>query len=109
MYTPSGVIIDVLPRVLGSGEISLDVDAQISSFKVNTNGLVGSPTLILRQLTTTVGLKDGDVMLLGGLQDTQSSESKSGYSFLPASWSASTDGRHQTDLVLVVSARILED
>ncbi|WP_215405239.1 hypothetical protein [Janthinobacterium sp. JC611] len=109
VYTPSGVIIDALPRVLGSGEISLDVDAQISSFKANSSGLVGSPTLILRQLTTTVGLKDGDVMLLGGLQDTQSSESKSGLSFLPASWSAGSDSKTQTDLVLVVSAKVLED
>ncbi|WP_371933501.1 hypothetical protein [Janthinobacterium lividum] len=93
---------------MGSGEISLDVDAQISSFKANSSGLVGSPTLILRQLTTTVGLKDGDVMLLGGLQDTQSSESKSGLSFLPASWSAGSDSKTQTDLVLVVSAKVLE-
>lgn len=109
VYTPSGVIIDALPRVLGGGEISLDVDAQISSFKANTNGLIGSPTLILRQLTTTVGIKDGDVILLGGLQDTQASESKSGLAFLPASWSAGTDSKQQTDLVLVVSAKVLAD
>ncbi|PMQ16345.1 type II secretion system protein GspD [Janthinobacterium sp. AD80] len=107
VYTPSGVIIDTLPRVLGGGEISLDVDAQISSFKANTNGLIGSPTLILRQLTTTVGLKDGDVMLLGGLQDMQSSESKSGLGFLPASWSTTSGSKQQTDLVLVVSAKVL--
>lgn len=107
VYTPSGVIIDALPRVLGGGGISLDVDAQISSFKANTNGLVGSPTLILRQLTTTVGLRDGDVMLLGGLQDTQSSESKSGLAFLPNSWVVKSGGKQQTDLVLVVSAKVL--
>jgi type II secretory pathway component GspD/PulD (secretin) len=109
VYTPSGAIIDALPRVLGGGEISLDVDAQISSFKANTNGLIGSPTLILRQLTTTVGMKDGDVILLGGLQDTQASESKSGLAFLPSSWSTGTDSKQQTDLVLVVSAKVLAD
>jgi len=109
VYTPSGVIIDALPRVLGGGEISLDVDAQISSFKSNTNGLIGSPTLILRQLTTTVGIKNGDVILLGGLQDTQASASQSGLSFLPSSWSAGTDSKQQTDLVLVVSAKVLAD
>lgn len=109
VYTPSGVIIDALPRVMGGGEISLDVDAQISSFKANTNGLIGSPTLILRQLTTTVGIKDGEVILLGGLQDTQASESHSGLAFLPSSWSAGTDSKQQTDLVLVVSAKVLVD
>jgi type II secretory pathway component GspD/PulD (secretin) len=109
VYTPSGVIIDALPRILGSGEISLDVDAQISSFKANTNGLIGSPTLILRQLATTVGIKDGDVILLGGLQDTQSSASRSGLAFLPASWSAESNSKQQTDLVLVVSAKVFAD
>lgn len=109
VYTPSGVIIDALPRVLGSGEISLDVDAQISSFKANTNGLVGAPTLILRQLTTTVGIRDGDVILLGGLQDTQASESKSGLPFLPESWAMGANGKQQTDLVLVMSAKVLAD
>ncbi|MBA5604950.1 hypothetical protein H3H36_06185 [Duganella sp. FT3S] len=109
VYTPSGVIIDALPRVLGGGGISLDIDAQISSFKANTNGLVGSPTLILRQVATTVGLRDGDVILLGGLQDTQSSEAQSGLSFLPASWSVNSNSKVKTDLVLVVSAKVISN
>jgi general secretion pathway protein D len=109
VYTPSGVIIDAFPRVLGNGGISLDVDAQISSFKANTSGLVGAPTLILRQLVTTVGLRDGDVMLLGGLQESQSSDTKSRLAFLPESWSVSSANKQQTDLVLVVSAKVISD
>jgi type II secretory pathway component GspD/PulD (secretin) len=109
VYRPSGVIIEAVPKVLGSGRISLDVDAQISSFKATANGVVGSPTLIKRQVKTTVALGNGDVILLGGLQDSQTTDSAFSLPFLPASWSAKSASNVQTDLVLVMSAKILHD
>jgi type II secretory pathway component GspD/PulD (secretin) len=109
VYRPSGVIIDVLPRVLGSGRINMDIDAQISSFKNTSTGVAGSPTLIKRQVKTKVALNDGDVMLLGGLEDSQATDSASSFAFLPASWSMRSGSKVQTDLVLVVSAKVLSN
>ncbi|WGG50319.1 type II secretion system protein GspD [Rugamonas sp. DEMB1] len=106
LYRPSGVIIDVAPKVLGSGRIRMDVDAQISSFKATSTGVSGSPTLIKRQLKTTVSMNDGDVIVLGGLDDSQSTDSTSALPFVPASWSVKSGDKIKTDLVLVVSARI---
>ena len=106
-YRPSGVIIDVVPKVLGSGRIRIEVDAQISSFKVTSTGVTGSPTLIKRQLKTTVALNDGEVIVLGGLDDSQTTNSTSALPFLPASWSLKSNDQVKTDLVLVMSARVV--
>lgn len=106
VYRPSGVIVDVLPKVLGSGRIQLLVDGQISSFKTTATGVAGSPTLIKRQVKTRVTVANGEVLLIGGLNDTQKTVSTSSLPFLPASWSSKSDSSVQTDLVLILSAKV---
>jgi hypothetical protein len=40
-------------------------------------------TLTKRELKTTVGLQDGDLIVLGGLAENKTSSSRDGLSFLP--------------------------
>lgn len=105
VYRPSGVILDVLPRVLGSGRLSLLVDGQISSFQATSTGVTGSPTLVKRQVKTSVTVNDGEVVIIGGLDDTKSSYNRSGFSFLPRSWGGAASADSHTDLVLILSAK----
>lgn len=105
VYRPSGVIVDVVAKVLGSGKVKIAIDGQISSFKATSTGVSGSPTLIKRQVKTTITVSDGEVLLLGGLNDSQSSDSSSGLRFLPAAWAVASNNSMQTELVLVLSAR----
>lgn len=106
VYRPSGVIVDVLPKVLGSGRIHMAIDGQISSFKATQTGVSGSPTLSKRQVKTTVTVADGEVLLIGGLNESRNSNMRSGLPFLPASWSLASDSSANTDLVLVLSASV---
>jgi general secretion pathway protein D len=106
VYRPSGVIVDVLPKVLGNGRIQLLVDGQISSFKATATGVTASPTLIKRQVKTKVTVGDGDVLLIGGLNDQQSSGTSNALAFLPF-WPVKSNSSAQTDLVLVLSAKVL--
>lgn len=106
VYRPSGVIVDVLPKVLGNGKINLAIDGQISSFKPTVSGVTGSPTMIKRQVKTAVTVNDGEVLLIGGLNDAQTVDSSSGFSFLPTSWAARSSTKLHTDLVLILSAQI---
>ncbi|PJJ20744.1 type II/III secretion system protein [Janthinobacterium sp. 67] len=105
VYRPSGVIVDVVAKVLGSGKVKIAIDGQISSFKATSTGVSGSPTLIKRQVKTTITVSDGEVLLLGGLNDSQSSDTSSGLPFLPSSWAVTSNNSTQTELVLVLSAR----
>lgn len=105
IYRPSGVIVDVVAKVLGSGRVKIAVDGQISSFKATSTGVANSPTLIKRQVKTTITVADGEVLLLGGLNDSQTSHSSSGLLFLPNSWAPTTNSVSRTELVLVLSAK----
>lgn len=104
VYRPSGVIVDVVAKVLGSGKVKIAIGGQISSFKATSTGVSGSSTLIKRQVKTTITVSDGEVLLLGGLNDSQSSKTSSGFSFFPSSWAVTSNSSTQTELVLVLSA-----
>ncbi|MBB3122151.1 type II secretion system protein GspD [Pseudoduganella violacea] len=106
VYRPSGVIVDVTPKVLGNGRIRLLVDGQISNFKETVTGVTNSPTLIKRQVKTTVTIADGEVLLIGGLNGSQKSESATRWPFLPASWGSKSNSASNSDLVLVLSAKV---
>lgn len=106
VYRPSGVIVEVLPKVLGGGKVSLSIDGQISSFKATLNGVTGSPTLTKRQVKTSVTVGDGEVLLIGGLSDAQNDDRSAGLSFLPSSWALKNRSRANTDLVLILTATV---
>lgn len=105
-YRPSGVILHVFPKVLGSGRISMVVDGQVSSFQQTTTGVNSSPTLIKRQVKTSLTVADGEVLVIGGLSENRSVNNKSGISFLPASWGVNSGSTSNTDLVLILSASV---
>lgn len=106
-YQQSGVILNVQPSVLGSGRISVAVDGQVSSFSATTTGVAGSPTLSKRQVQTTVTLGDGELVMIGGLNNNRTVKNSSGFSFLPKSWATSSSSASNTDLVLILSASVV--
>ncbi|WP_234267631.1 type II secretion system protein GspD [Hydrogenophaga sp. NFH-34] len=81
-YRSSGVIFNIQPTVRES-LIDLDIDQQLSNFAQTTTGVNGSPTLTKRALKTSVGLQDGDLIVLGGLTENKQTETRDGPSFLP--------------------------
>jgi len=106
VYRSSGVILDVLPKVLGNGKIMMTIDGQVSSFQSTTTGVNNSPTLVKRQVKTNLTLDDGEVMVIGGLNDTKSTSNTSGISFLPKFLSVTNEQSSKTELVLVLSAQV---
>lgn len=107
-YQQSGVLLNVQPSVLGSGRITVSVDGQVSSFSATTNGVAGSPTLSKRQVQTSVTVDDGELLLIGGLNNNRATENSSGFSFLPKSWAARNGTATNTDLVLILSATVVK-
>jgi len=71
----SGILIGILPYINESGEISLTVTPIVSDLVKFTQKNIGTPTVVelslptvdLRQLSTTVKVRHGDVIVIGGL------------------------------------------
>lgn len=101
-YKPSGVILDVAPTVRDEA-IDLNIDQQLSNFVPTANGVNNSPTLIKRQVRTSLSARSGDVVVIGGLVSHRESQSSSRlFGFLPLGSSAS-DERAEVVVVLEVN------
>jgi type II secretory pathway component GspD/PulD (secretin) len=103
-YQDAGVIFDVTPTVMRD-TIELNVDEEISSFVNTTTGVNGSPTKNTRSLQTVADLKDGEVIVLGGLIQDQSSEARGGERFLPRFLDGHSTSKGRTEVVLVLQVQ----
>lgn len=102
-YRPSGVIFELKPMVREAGS-DCKVTQQISQFVATSNGVNSSPTLIKRELTTEVTIADGQIILLGGLDDEKTTGNESGLPFLPGFLRSSRSQNVKTEVVLMLQA-----
>ena len=103
-YRDSGVIFRIKP-VVTDENINLYVNQQLSNFVKTQTGVNNTPTLIKRELDTTLTLKDGDIVLLGGVSEQKTTEAHTGLSFLPRSWGQSSGEESRTDLVVLLQVK----
>ncbi len=94
----SGTILEISPVVRGGG-VDLDLFQQVSSF-VNVGGS-SQPTLNKRELRTSLTVKDGEVIVIAGLEDAKQDTSNAGVPFFPFALGKSHTAS-STQLVLVL-------
>ncbi|MGB4117336.1 MAG: type II secretory pathway, component PulD [Polaromonas sp.] len=105
-YKPSGSIFDIRPNIRDD-TIDLQISQQLSTFVLTTTGVNNSPTLIKREISTSVGAVDGDVILLGGLDEDKSITDKNGFSFLPDWAKSKGSDSSKTQILLVLQVQKL--
>ena len=103
-YRDSGVIFRIKP-VVTEENISLHVNQQLSNFVQTQTGVNDTPTLIKRELDTTLTLKDGDVVMLGGVSEHKVTDAKTGLSFLPDIMGQKSGEETKTDLVVLLQVK----
>jgi len=77
-YRNTGVILQVTPRVNSSGLVTLDIDQEVSDVTPTTTSTIDSPTINDRHIISSVVVKDGETIALGGLISENRNDSKSG-------------------------------
>lgn len=105
-YRSSGVIFDVRP-VVHETTVDLTLTQQISSFSNTSTGVNSSPTLIKREIRTDLSLTDGEVVVIGGLNESKESSGHSGLSFLPSYFHTKSSTTTQADIILVLQMKKL--
>jgi general secretion pathway protein D len=103
-YRSSGVIFDISPTVR-EGVIDLNIDQQLSNFITTTTGVNNSPTLTKRALKTSVGVQDGDLIVLGGLTETKEGHTNDGLSFLPKFFHSASKENSKSEILLVLQVQ----
>lgn len=97
-YRDSGITLQVTPKIRREN-IELNIMQNVSDFTLTTTGVNQSPTLIQRRLETTLNCKDGDLILLGGLEQSRDEKGRSSFLGIPTGNRAS---KENTDLLLVL-------
>jgi pilus assembly protein CpaC len=110
-----GVSVDFLPTIVDSAVINLKVAPEVSSLDFNSGIQMSGfriPALRTRRAETTVELRDGEILVIGGLILEEENRVKTKIPILGhiplLGWffSNSATSKSQTELLLVVSPRI---
>jgi general secretion pathway protein D len=119
-YQPTGVIMQVTPRVNSGGLVTLDVQQQVSSVASTTTAVSGnsginSPTFNERQVVSRVVVQDGQTVGLAGLISDDISRSNQGIPWLKdipilgLLAGQQTNQRTRTELLVLITPHVMHD
>lgn len=101
VYRDAGSILEVTPEIM-QRFIRLKLRQQISNFSKNQLSGIDSPVILKRAIDSTLTVQDGDIIVMGGLEQSRVDSSKSGLSFLPSFLDSVQDSKQSTQLLLVL-------
>ena len=111
----TGVILKVTPRVNDSGLIIIEIEQEVSQVSQDAAAGTLTPTISKRIITTTAAVQSGQTVALGGLIQDNKTNTKVGIPglsaipFLGALFRYTTDTITRSELLVLVSPRIVRD
>ncbi len=115
-YQPTGVIMEVTPRVNSGGLVTLDVSQEVSDVDTNTTTPgINSPTFNQRTISSRVVVQDGQTIGLAGLIRDSISSGNQGIPWLKdipilgALAGTQNNGRQRTELLVLLTPHVIRD
>ena len=115
-YLETGVLLAVTPRINSGGLVTLDVNQEVSSAdRGSITAANPNPDVFSRSAQTSVVVASGESIVLGGLISEDKSRGSQGVPLLSkipilgAAFGQQTFSRQRTELVLVITPRIVSD
>jgi general secretion pathway protein D len=115
-YIETGVLLGVTPRINSGGLVTLDISQEVSNADFSgTNAINPNPVVNSRSAQTTVVVGSGESIVLAGLIQENTSRQSTGIPLLSkipilgAAFGAQGYKRDRTELVLVITPRIVSD
>ena len=109
-YRHTGLSLAIRPTVLAGDRVELEVLQELATARETVSSGIDSPTILSRRLQTTVSLREGGAVLLGGLQESAGSASRAGAAALPApatALDAKTRESAWKELMVLIRPRVL--
>lgn len=114
-YIDTGVLLTVTPRINSGGQVTMDIDQEVSQASITTTSSINSPTISKRALKTTVVVKSGETMVLGGLITDNKTEASSGLPFLSripvlgGLFGVQNQQSNRTELILMITPKTISN
>jgi len=78
-YRKTGILLTISPIVQANGLVDLDISQELSEARpTESTSLAGSPTILNRKVETSLTLRDGGSLLIGGLISNSQSTGQTG-------------------------------
>lgn len=114
VYKDTGVMLSVTPSVNAGGLVTLDILQQVTDVG-DIDSATGQRAFLTRQIQSRVAVRSGDPIVLGGVMSENESTGNSGVPglrnipILGALFSTDTTTSARTELLVVLTPRVLED
>ncbi len=111
----TGVILNVRPRVSGTGRVILEVRQEVSDVVETDTSGIDSPTIQQRIVSTTVAVDDGQSLVIGGLirefqtRTQQKVPLLGDVPVLGAAFRNTSDNDARTELLVIITPRVVRD
>lgn len=116
-YRDTGVILKVTPHINEHGLVTMDISQEVSDLEKDSIDVAGRkyPAFFKRTVSTTLTVRDGQTLAIGGLIKDKEDESVSGVPclidipvarYLFGSWSKDTE---KVELVVLITPRVVAD
>ncbi|MDA9398562.1 general secretion pathway protein GspD [Bradyrhizobium sp. CCBAU 45389] len=113
-YRTTGIILRVVPRVTANGNVSLEVEQEISNVSPQTSTSL-TPTVSQRKLKSLISLANGQTVLLAGLISEQQNRNRNGIPLLDEipglddALSHRGNKGKRTELIIFIRPQIIRD
>jgi len=114
-YKETGVVLEVTPRINAGGYVTMDLNQSVSTVVNTTTSTIDSPTFQQRRLNSTVSVKTGETILLGGLIQQTDSRQQQGIPILHdipgigPLFGSHTNGAGRTELIMLMSPHVISN
>lgn len=114
-YTETGVMLSVTPRVNAGGQVTMEINQEVSNATPTTTSGIDSPTIQKRTAESTVTVKSGETIILAGLIKEEKTKSTEGLPLLAqipligGLFGTQSWGDNRTELILLITPRVLTD
>ena len=114
-YTETGVMLSVTPRVNAGGQVTMEINQEVSNATPTTTSGIDSPTIQKRTAESTVTVKSGETIILAGLIKEEKNKSTEGLPLLAqipligGLFGTQSWGDNRTELIILITPRVLTD
>lgn len=112
-YLDTGILLSVTPHINAGGLVTMEINQEVSTASKTTTSGIDSPTISKRAVQSTVVVKSGETMMLGGLITENKTKSTSGLPFLSqipvvgGLFGTQDYADNRTELVILITPRMV--
>ncbi|MDI1254202.1 type II secretion system protein GspD [Thermomonas sp.] len=114
-YRKTGIILNIKPIIYSDNRVDLEIRQEVSeALPLGTNSAVQSPSIFNRAVSTSLSLRDGSSILIGGLMSSRMTNADSGVPYLKDIpilgnvFKSQTKRKNRTELILMIVPYIVE-